>query len=124
MKLNYDLIRELLLFIEDHTDGSLPIPDNTIVQAFAANSEQNVVIYHLKYLMDTGFIERAYTAYLKSGFTADITPTGRNYLDSIRDERRWDDVKKHFADKLGNVAIDIVSLVARKCMLDAIGLVP
>lgn len=123
MKLDYDLIRKLLLYYEETTDGKRPLSDEFVAKTVQADS-LDVLSYHVKYLIDTGFVEYKIITHKKIRVVTDITPVGRSYLDSVRNATVWEDVKEHFKDKLGHVAIEAVSAVAHHAMFKAMGLTP
>ena len=114
MRLNQDLVRTLLLYIEEITDGQ----KNFLVESFPSDfpDEDPVVItYHLKYLLDAGLVEGI------RGYIIDITPMGREYLDNIRDESIWDATKEKL-QPVGQVALDVISSVAKSFLLSKLGL--
>lgn len=123
MKLNYDLIRELLLYYEDMTDGERPLSDKFVADTVQTDSLE-ILSYHVKYLIDAGFVEHKIITHEKVRVIVDITPAGRSYLDSVRNATVWNRVKEHFKDTLGSVAIEAVTAVARHAMFKAIGLTP
>lgn len=115
MKIDYDLVRTLLLQIEDITDGrkdfsifyfSKCLPDVPI----------KAIDYHLKYLIDSGMVEGVIWE-----FVTDITPYGREYLNSIRNDSIWSKTKERI-QPLGSVALDVVSELGKSFVLEKIGL--
>ena len=114
MRLNYDLIRLLLLFIEKEADGNKGFLPDDFTAAFSKESPQ-VIKYHLKYLTDAGLIESV------RGYIFDITPRGREYLDNIRDASIWENTKKRF-QPLGSVALDVISSIAKSLISSKLGL--
>lgn len=115
MKLDYDLIRNLLLEIENVTDGDIYYTPKFFYEKFP-NIDQKVVWYHLKYLSDINFVQcnRNYDIY-------DISPSGRDYLNSIRDEKIWNKTRT-ISHSLGQVALSIVSDVATSLIKRSLGL--
>ena len=114
MKLNYDLIRDLLLQIEADSDGYINFLRNYFFEAFP-EVDKAVIDYHLKYLYDAGFIEGS------RDFIIDIPPYGREYLDTIRDKNIWEDTKKKF-HPLGSVTFSVISDIAKSLILKQLGL--
>ncbi|WP_027407630.1 DUF2513 domain-containing protein [Anaerovibrio sp. RM50] len=114
MRLNHDLIRTLLLFIEEISDGQNNFLIESIPSEFPAE-EPIAVTYHIKYLRDAGLIEAI------RGYIIDITPQGREYLDSIRDDSIWNNTKEKIKP-FGNVALDIISSVAKSYLLSKLGI--
>ena len=114
MKLNYDLIRTLLLHIEDVTDGHTCFHSEYFYMEFP-DINPNTLEYHLKYLFDAGLIEG------KGGFVLDITPFGREYLDTIRDNSIWEKTKAKF-QPLGSVTLSVISDIASSFIAKQLGL--
>lgn len=115
-KLDHDLIRELLFIVERDTDGYR----NLSVEYFC-NKLQNknfiCIRYHIKYLLDAHLIEGTYTR----DAIMDITPSGRDYLDHIRNDTIWAKTKK-ILQPLGTVPISVISQVAASCISVSLGL--
>lgn len=114
MKLNHDLIRELLLHIEEISDGNTNFPSNYFLKPLRHYPER-FVTYHLKFLLDAGLIEG------KNGYITDITPYGRNYLDNIRNETIWIKTKNRL-QPVGSVTLSVISEVAKSFILSKLGL--
>ena len=118
MKLDYDLIREILVVIEDISDGSVNFTTDGIWKDYFQNRCQTEVFrYHVKYLRDCGFIEPSNN----SGYIIDITPYGREYLDNIRDDTIWEKTKEK-VKPLGNVTLDVISEIAKSLVMTYFGL--
>lgn len=114
MKLNYDIIRDLLLKIEEITDGNKNFSPIYFFKEFS-ETEETVIAYHLKYLFDAGLVEGS------EGYVIDITPFGRNYLDSIRNHTIWEETKSKI-QPLGSVTLSVVSEIAKSLILSKLGL--
>lgn len=106
MQLDYDLLRTLLLQIEDKTDGFASIPANYFCEQLAPE-DSTKVLYHLKYLPDAGLVEHARKINI-----IDITPLGREYLNNIRDDTIWAKTKKK-CHPLASISLSVLSDVAR-----------
>ena len=115
MKLDYELIRNLLLTIECESDGFENFTFPHYARAFS-DYPAKTVAYHIKYLLDAGYVEGEYHRYI-----SDITPIGRDYLNSIRDPGIWEKVKARI-HPLGSVALDIVSDVGKSFICEQLGL--
>ena len=110
MKLDYDLIRDLLLYVEDKTDGEKTIHVLSIAEDFHAVEVQKIK-YHLKYLKDSHYLQ-----HIRDVNILDITPLGRDYLNSVREQSIWKETKKVF-HPLGSVALSVVSDIATSIIL-------
>lgn len=115
MKLNYDLIRLLLLKIEDITDGYSEFYNTDIAKAFSDYSE-TVILYHLKYLDDAGYIER-----IRGWVILDITPIGREYLNSVRNKDIWEKTKQK-VQSFGEVSLPIITEVSSTLIKSSLGI--
>lgn len=114
MKLNYDLIRNLLIEIEEITDGHTNFSCFYFFDKFPGVNE-DIIEYHLKYLFDAGLVEGA------EGYVIDITPFGRDYLDNIRDHTIWEETKSKI-HPLGSVTLSVISEIAKSLVLSKLGL--
>jgi len=112
MKRDMDLVRKILLKIEEAPTYDHPIRDLTIESY--SNSEIN---YHVKILSQSGMIELfgepikpkiANTLYIPS----ELTWTGHEFLDSIRNKSLWEKVKQRIKDGGGSFTIDIIKALA------------
>jgi hypothetical protein len=113
LRIDYDLLREILLVVEDVTDGRTNYPYSYISSAL--EYDEAVIWYHLKYLRDTYYIEAG------NGFFIDITPLGRAYLDSVRDETVWAKVKDKM-QVVKSVPLEVVKEVATNAVQNLLGL--
>ncbi|HBP97350.1 DUF2513 domain-containing protein [Leuconostoc lactis] len=125
MKLDHDLVRDILLLIED--SQSLTGPSDAELQAVGesrgANREQ--VGYTLEKLNEAGFIlgkpmyasDKIYL--LTSG---NLTYEGHGYLDNVRDATVWNNTKSKIASTVGNASIEIVAKVAENLIVRSLGL--
>lgn len=115
MKLDYDLIREMLLFIEGETNGVDDLQLQDFQEKFS-DRKPYILSYHMKYLADAGLVEE-----IDERVIIDITPYGRDYLNSVRDDSRWAKVKKKL-QPVGTVALDVVQSVGKAFLLKDLGL--
>lgn len=115
MQLDYELIRNLLFEIENITDGSTCYTPHFFYEKFN-NINQKIIWYHLKYLSDINFVQcnRDYDVY-------DISPTGRDYLNNIRNEKIWTKTRTIYRS-LGQVTLSIVSDIATSLIKRSLGL--
>ena len=116
VKLNYDLIREILLVVEEISDGTTNFTRGSIGEKYFEHYSEKEFNYHVKYLRDAGFIEPS-----TGDCVIDITPWGRDYLDSIRNIDIWEKTKEK-AKPLGSVAFDVIKDIAKSVILSQLGL--
>ncbi|WP_297968273.1 DUF2513 domain-containing protein [uncultured Anaerovibrio sp.] len=115
MKLNYELLRDLLLIIEEESDGHKAFVYGHYVNS-CPSYHPDQVEYHIKYLLDSQLIEGEHWRYV-----IDITPTGRDYLNSIRNDSVWQKVKTQI-QPLGPIALDLVAEVGKSFISKQLGL--
>lgn len=114
MKLDYDLIRELLLHIEEISNGEDVFTRLDLCQDFLDTNSLKLV-YHLKYLDDAGLIE------CHEGYITDITPLGRSYLDNIRNPGIWQEILRR-AHPFGSVALSVLSDIGSSLIKSKLGI--
>lgn len=107
MRLNYDLIRDILLKIEEITDGNVNIFTDGFAESTFPNENPDIVDFHLRYLRQRGFIYP--TEY--DSFFIGLTPTGYDYLNSVRDCSVWNSVKQTLK-KCVSPTLDVVKAIA------------
>lgn len=116
MKIDYDLIRKILLKVEEISDGNVNyLPEHIWQKYFTESCKLNIFNYHVKYLFDDHLIEGS------NGYVFDITPTGRDYLNNVRDDNIWKKTKERI-QPLGTVALGIVSEIAKSFVSKKLGL--
>lgn len=109
MKRNMDLIRALLLEIEEKHDGS----GRSVKITGTGNSEVEVV-EHLFMLTEAEMIESRDASHMQGRgiIVLRMTWKGHEYLDNIRDPEIWEKTKSG-AEKIGGFSLDIVSALAK-----------
>ena len=112
MRLDYDLIRTLLLLTEEHSNGicMLIYAD---YEKWLPDENTEKLWYHLKYLIDAELVE--YEPY----HITDITPKGRDYLDSIREPTIWSKAKEK-ASYIGRVSFELLVHIAKDILLSSL----
>lgn len=113
MRLNYDLIREILLEIEEITDGHINIFMDGFAESVFPNENPEVIDFHISYLRQRGFINPMFD----DSFFTGLTPTGYDYLDSVRDNSVWNSVKQ-LLKKCVNPTLDVVKTIAISVIKD------
>lgn len=113
MKLNYDLIREILLITEEYSDGKHHILDAFYQNRISPIPSSAAMRTSVEYLRMAGYIQCKLTS-AEVYRIVDLTPKGRDYLDSIRDEKVWQKVKERIRENAGTISMDIVKNLAVK----------
>lgn len=121
MKLNYDCIRDVLLYLEDNLEYVSPETDDlehkeisvfAISKAFAGQYAKADVQYTIEKLTEAGYITLSGVVFGKKQIickanVSDITFTGHEFLGHIREPKVWD-VLKSGAKKAGVTSIGIL----------------
>ena len=112
MKRDMDLIRELLLAIEDHPqlDGNQLIQYDDNENFGITEFPREQVIYHIRMLIDQGLIngELVYGGPIISK----LTWQGHDFLDAIRDPDIWRQTKEG-AKKAGGFSLELLGALAK-----------
>lgn len=117
MRLNYDLIRDIMLKVEFEADGSANISPKKLAEAYFSNYDLDVVLYHIKYIRDSEMIEP------KSGPEfIDLTPKGHEFLNTIRDDTVWKKTKKKVQSCLDSASLTLLAKVAETIASSFLGL--
>jgi hypothetical protein len=115
MKRDLELIRKILLVVEDEQPQSLP------------DESSERIGYHVQLLLDAGFVEgkvmwsQVGEAYIPHGYVVQrITMAGHDYLDSVRDPKVWTKTKSVLENVGGSAALEVVKDVAVKITAELI----
>lgn len=122
MKRDLDLIRDILLIIEDKSIPGSPLRNSEFEKL---NTNLETFFYHLQLLDDAGFIE----ANLQEGCTGflafqvfRLTNDGCEYLDSVRDPKIYESIKKKTASLANSVSLEIVKQIGTSLILTKLNL--
>tara|TARA_R110002020_G_scaffold189446_2_gene388419 strand:- start:13796 stop:14176 length:381 start_codon:yes stop_codon:yes gene_type:complete len=109
MKRDMDLIRLILLDIEEKDKGS----GQTVTIGDLGHTSE-VVIEHLFLLKNAGFIEGIDASHMQGRdlLVQRLTWNGHEFLNTVRDPDVWAKTKKG-ADKVGAFSIEILSEIAK-----------
>ena len=120
MKRNMNLIREILLSVENLPGGKasnqISLPDG--------EWSPDEVIGHLRLVYDAGYIDGK-IHFNPGGLFMTIyglTNAGHDLLDSIRDETVWNKTKEEVGKVGGTVAVDTLKSIAAAITVKLLGL--
>ena len=125
MKCDIDLVRSILIYVENAADE---------VDADEMATERwpiETVAYHVRLMAHHGLVDVSRDARDMNGNTieltvAGITWDGQDYLDSIREPKVWGRVKKALAGTVGSTTLDVVrqtaSMVALAMVREGLGI--
>lgn len=117
MKRDLDLIRTLLLKIEEHND-----PTPIYSERFYNLSDSPAIIdFHLRLLLQAGFIEAYEIPVLNKNYpqysVLCLTFNGCDYLDSIRDESVWASIKSKLQSVSSSATFEVIKSLATSIIL-------
>lgn len=127
MKLNYDCVRDVLLYLEDNLslNKSITFPSD-IKESLLIKYSKDDLLYTVKILLNKKLIlgddnfnyaTGIYTANIES-----LSFDGHSFLDNIRDNQVWSKSKK-ILSAFKSVSIEIISQVATNVIYKKLGLI-
>lgn len=124
MKRDMDLIRNIMIYLEDHLTPGKFIQSMDVPLYNKDNDEEyQVLSEHIKLLLDEGLIEankmpiRGFVIY----DIQRITSYGHDFLDALRDETIWSKTKGA-AGKVGGYTIAILMDLGKEYIKKQVGL--
>lgn len=106
MKIDYDLLREILLYVEANSG----IKRKFYVREFVnikGREHAKSIIYHMNYLFEIEYVKGVGPRYLDP-IIYDLTAKGREFLEATRDDSIWQETKKKIGDEISNRGIAFV----------------
>ena len=118
MKRNLDLIREILIFIED-SNG----PVNSSFEIEIPEITYEELCYHLKLMYQADMIsyQNSTTFDHEQYSLIEMTYNGHEYLDKIRDVAIWSKVKEKLGSFVNSIGFDVIKSIAVKVAERMIG---
>jgi hypothetical protein len=120
MKRDLDLIRKMVLAIEDHPSGWAPHD-----LSFEGYTEVQVG-YHAYLLIDAGLARGEDSSTMGSeapeGFISSLTWKGHEFAAAARDDSLWMKAMGNVAEKGGHITLDILTQLLGSLMKGAFGL--
>jgi len=110
VKRNMDLIRELLLKIEENPemDGTREFYLEAPSDLGIADHSTEEVAYHLALLINAGCVDGAVAIANPMQVVRGLTWNGHEFMDNIRSDTFWEKAKTHFAT-LPSVGLTVVA---------------
>ena len=122
MQLNQDCIRDLLLYLETNLSYENSI---SIDELHLNNYSANDLIYTADKLNEANYIKCIKSPCLyedvPSLIVTDITYSGHQFLDTIRDQSVWEDTKTKVS-KFASISIPILQEIATSLIKSKLGL--
>lgn len=127
MKLNYDCIRSVLLYLEKAVtiDNDLKIVIVRVENIFEElpKYENNEILYSLSKLNEAGYINaqlRFASGSFVDGYVSGITYAGHDFLEKVRDNKTWTNVKSALS-KVGSTGFMLIGEAAKALLLKRLG---
>ena len=124
MKRDMDLVREILTSIEE-SKVTVPgwDPQTLIVGALRPEAE---VGYHIGLLVDAGYVTAIDTTAMGRNYRTflgvKMTWEGHEFLDAVRSDTVWAQVKQKAAEQGGSLPLELVKLLANALLKKHLGL--
>lgn len=100
MRINYDCVRCVMLYLEENLRYARPIFDENLINVPILTSfEPDDVRYAVKQLYKEGMLECTVERHLRAGdvfIIRDIEPEGHKFCEMIRNENNWERSKPKF----------------------------
>ncbi|CAM3088364.1 DUF2513 domain-containing protein [Paracoccus nototheniae] len=112
MKYNLDLIREILLAVENYEPESVSGIQEIGINDFSGTPPQNN--YHISMLIDEGFIKPTNVQSLDLSFHVHgLTMKGHQFISATEEKTVWDKTKAYFS-AAGGWTVDVVLAYAKE----------
>lgn len=119
MKRDMDLIRKILLAIEESPEGWAP-------RLEIENYSDVAIGYHAYLLIDAGLAHRDDATPMGSeapeGLITHLTWEGHEFAEAARDDNRWNQAMGVVAEKGGDVTLDVMKQLLVSLMRGSLGL--
>ena len=115
MERNWDLIREILRILAEKSpdDYGKSLVDSYFIEKLPSYHE-NVVKYHLKMMIETGFVagKDVSTMSGENYVITGMTWQGQDLWSSIKEISVWNKIKKYAKDKQVDLCFDAIKIIA------------
>lgn len=120
MKRDLDLIREILLSVEEFEPERIGQIQTISVDQFSGTEPQN--LHHMNMLVEANLLRMVGKPTLGGSFgVSGMSMAGHDFLDAIRDDTIWDKTKDRLS-KAGGWTLDIALAVAQEEVKRRLGL--
>ncbi len=122
MKLDYDLMRSILLTVEDKESH----PPGMRIRDISRILERplNEVLYHLDLLCEKELLKVTdYSSIYEKDYRIDrLTFSGHEYLNNIRDNTIWEKAKDQLSKVASSASIEILGQIASSILKKSLGI--
>ena len=122
MKRDMDLVRKILLWLEDHKKGYPYIINDRELSIDEYSREE--IIYHV-YLMHQAELVNANVKEITAPFLAELnlkgmTWKGHEFLEASRDPMRWEQAKEIISKKVSGITFNVLFKVLESIVTQAV----
>ncbi len=114
MKRDMDLVRKILIRIEDEPSGF--VPDDLSIEGYTGEQ----IGYHVLIMIEAGLLDGQRVTSLSSrspvGMANRMTWEGHDFLDACREEGRWRKAKE-IATQVGGITFEVFKQVLTQIMV-------
>lgn len=100
MKLDYDLLRDILLYVEERSNGHRRFYVREIVPVLGEEHAQEI-IYTMNYLLEAGYAYGIGPRF-NNPIIIDLTNKGREFVDATNDNSIWQKTKDKIGDEISS----------------------
>lgn len=120
MRLNYDCIRDILIYIEDNTDyeNEYVSSDELLTNL---SYDKNTLFYHVDMISQAELVDDVFYAEDEPQEVSRLSWEGHQYLDNIRDNGIWKIVKEK-ANSVGSLSLKLLIPLAESVIKQKLGL--
>ena len=125
MELDYDFVRDLLIFCAESKHKFGPTNKETIEFSKSKNIPMNQLAFTVNKLFEAGFTthEVEYASNKpKRVMPGNLTWEGNEYLNSIKNKSTWNNIKKLISEKGLSISFDVIKDAAKACVKNSLGL--
>lgn len=120
MRLNYDCIRDILLYIEDNTDyeNDYVSSDELLTNL---SYDKNTLFYHIDMIYQAELVDNVCFGDDEPQIISKLSWEGHQYLDNIRDNGIWKIVKEK-TNSVGSLSLKLLIPLAESVIKQKLGL--
>lgn len=123
MKRDMDVVRHILMRIEELTPGSVQE-----AQLLTDEWDADTISYHAALMIEAGLLEgtpiETFGSHYARVIITGITWEGHDFLEAIRDESVWNKTKSKVVETAGTVSLEVLKAVAVSVARSMLGLPP
>jgi hypothetical protein len=120
MKRDMDLVRSIVLAIEEAPNGYAPNPLDV-----PGHTEEEIG-YHVHIMMEAGLVRAHDVTSMgdssPQAIASSLTWAGHEFADASRDDSRWSTAKDLAVKKAGSVTVEVLTKLLSSLMTSALGL--